>query len=63
MFTAFLDFLLAVPVIGKIVGLFHKGPPKDSDLGRVRAATEAVQKVDPSVEAIANDPDNLDRPR
>lgn len=61
MFVAFLDFLVTVPVIGKIIGLFHKTPPKDSPLGRVRAATEAVQKVDPSAQAIARDPDNLDR--
>lgn len=33
--------------------------PVDGALGTVRAETVAVQKVDPSGKAIANDPSNL----
>lgn len=33
--------------------------PVDDALGKVRAATEAEKKVDPSAKAIAHDPNNL----
>ena len=42
--------------------LIRRPKPADDPLGRVRAATEAAKKVDPSQEAIRADEDNLDGP-
>ncbi len=49
-----------LPAVLKMFGV-GAAPPADDQLGRVKAATDAVKKVDPSQKAIDADVNNLDR--
>ena len=53
-------------LIGYLLGLFGREKQENRELSAgldaVRAANEAAREVDPSEEAIENDPANLDRP-